>query len=93
VLGYAFDDTIVEPATYPQTPHSGMMVDLALAPALTKTGTADGECMRRLPSYLVDLLLLEAIWHDWLEDFAGTYIGNTNRLDSLRRRTAFSGQE
>jgi hypothetical protein len=43
VLGCKFDETIMESPIGSQPPHPGMMVDLVLAPALSKTGTADGD--------------------------------------------------
>jgi hypothetical protein len=43
VLGWKFDETIMESPTGSSLPHSGMTVSLVLAPALTKMGTADGD--------------------------------------------------
>ncbi|KAH8725613.1 hypothetical protein GQ44DRAFT_826422 [Phaeosphaeriaceae sp. PMI808] len=47
VAGMRFDSNIMEAAQGSNAPHPGMTVDLILAPALSKTGTADGDSYER----------------------------------------------
>ena len=51
VAGMRFDETFMEAALGSPAPHSGMRVELVLAPALSKTRTADGD-LYEMSSYI-----------------------------------------